>query len=85
MLLLTLLFLYYSQFATVINIKRVSIPRLFHMAFHGICDLKAIRKYNWKIKVRVTKKWCERNAVSGKRNGLNLILVDEEVSIHVNV
>lgn len=52
------------------------------MAFHGISDLKAIRKYNWKIKVRVINKWCERNAFTGRRNGLNLILVDEAVSVN---
>lgn len=63
--------------------KSVDRPYACTMAFHGISDLKAIRKYNWKIKVRVLSKWCERNAFSGRRNGLNLILIAEAVSIHI--
>lgn len=51
------------------------------MAYHSISDLWPMRRYNWKIRVRVTSKWCERNTATGHATGLNLILVDEEVSL----
>lgn len=51
------------------------------MDYHAISNLKPIRKYDWKIRVRVTRKWFQRIGRSECCNGLNLILVDEHVSI----
>ncbi|XP_074346141.1 uncharacterized protein LOC141684903 [Apium graveolens] len=48
------------------------------MATHVIGDLRPKRTSNWRIRVRVSSKWCDRNFSTGHRNALNLILVDEE-------
>ncbi|KAK1385258.1 hypothetical protein POM88_022993 [Heracleum sosnowskyi] len=48
------------------------------MDYHTITDLKPMNKFNWKIRVRVTKKWLQRIPRTQYCNGLNLILVDED-------
>lgn len=50
--------------------------------FSTISDLEPKNKHHWKIKVRVTTKWSQTDAITGRRNGLNLILVDEEVTLY---
>lgn len=50
------------------------------LEYNSLSELLPIRKYNWKIKAKVSRKWVEKNPLNGYANGFNVILVDEYVS-----
>lgn len=50
------------------------------MEFQHFSELTPTNKHDWKIKVRVAKKWKERSKDNSTVYGIHLILIDGAVS-----
>lgn len=50
------------------------------MEYNTLKELLPKRKNDWKIKAKVTRKWSQTNQITGRKNAINIILVDENVS-----
>ena len=51
-----------------------------HTTMDSLLTLKAIEKQDWKIRVRVSRKWYHLRQ-NKKTAGVSMILVDENVSV----
>lgn len=51
------------------------------MEYHSLEELSNITEENFKIQVKVARKWEEHDPVTGECLGLNFILIDQYVSI----
>lgn len=60
--------------------RKLKYYKMSTIQFSSLNDLQPKKTKDWRITVRVTSKWCQQDTLSGCRNGLNLILVDEEVN-----
>lgn len=53
------------------------------MEFEPLCDLEISPRTDWKIKIRLARKWKEIYASNGELKGIHLVFVDEYVSLRI--
>lgn len=46
----------------------------------SLCDLQVLDKHDWKIKIRLARKWQSINNTTGQVLGMHLIFIDQYVS-----
>lgn len=50
------------------------------MEYQSLGDLELINKNDWKIRVRLARKWNDKQTLTATVNGVHLLLIDEYVS-----